>query len=166
MICESCNVSQATMHVTRNINGALSEYHLCPDCAQKLGMDGLFTGFSFGLDNLIGSVMGGHFGEISGKAPETRCDRCGVSFEDIVRSGRVGCADCYQKFYDKLLPSIQRMHGNTHHIGKIPAQQSAASARQRELDALKQQLSEAIARQEFERAAQLRDQIRQMEGQV
>lgn len=47
-----------------------------------------------------------------------RCEKCGSTFNDIVRSGRMGCGDCYSTFYDKLLPSFERIHGRTHHEGK------------------------------------------------
>ena len=48
------------------------------------------------------------------------CPVCGASLSDISDTGKVGCADCYKTFLNQLMPSIQRMHGNTHHIGKIP----------------------------------------------
>ena len=98
-----------------------------------------------------------------------RCETCGCSFDDIVKSGKVGCADCYETFYDKLLPSLRKIHGQTSHVGKKPREaaepQPGAGADSDRTQALKQKLAEAVADQNFELAAVLRDEIRRMEAQ-
>ena len=101
----------------------------------------------------------------AGKSP--RCPKCGTSFDEIVRDGRVGCADCYRTFYDKLLPSIQRIHGKIKHSGKVT---NAAPVEPREetteekIEKLKAAMNEAVAKQEFENAAKIRDEIKALEG--
>ncbi|MBP3485574.1 MAG: UvrB/UvrC motif-containing protein, partial [Oscillospiraceae bacterium] len=80
------------------------------------------------------------------------------------KSGKVGCPACYATFYDRLLPMIQRLHGKTRHVGKIPAAGGEELRREQELEALRKQLAEAVEKQEFETCASLRDRIRELEG--
>ncbi len=169
MMCQACGKNPATTHVKTIRNGELKEFALCADCARKMGYGSLFSGF--GLD--LGSLLGGFLSETPGPTrSELRCPGCGSTFEDIVKSGRAGCAECYHTFYEKLLPTLQRLHGNTRHRGKRPAggmlqvrpveglQIKQESALERKRRALK----EAVAGQNYEEAAKLRDEIREMEA--
>ncbi len=169
MLCQNCGKNTATTHVKTIINGELKEYSLCADCAQKMGYGSLFSGLGWN----IGNLLGGFFGDTPAASLNTvRCPGCGSSFEDIAQSGKVGCAECYHTFYDKLLPSIQRIHGNTKHCGKQPSgaalQVKPAEQLQvkpeTELERKRRLLKEAIEVQNFEEAAKLRDEIREMEG--
>lgn len=164
MLCQSCNKNQATTHIKTIVNGELKEYMLCPECAKKLGYGSLFGGFGLNLGSFLGSFLG----EELPKAPtETvRCKRCGSSFAEIARTGKVGCADCYATFYDRMIPSIQRIHGNTTHAGKIAASAGTKAKLRSELEQARAQLKQAIEEQAFEQAAQLRDHIKELEGQA
>ena len=170
MICQVCGQRPATTHIQTIVNGQLSETHLCAHCAQKQGSGllGDWGGF--------GSLLGGLLGEAPAKEVQ-RCPHCGTSFGEITQSGRIGCAECYQTFRARLLPVIQRIHGSARHVGKSPGgsalrvaeqnSQLVAKPRQEErgspIEEKKRQLKQAIEAQEFERAAQLRDQIKEME---
>ena len=114
MLCQSCKKNQATTHIKNIVNGELTEMHLCSECAAKQGYSNVF-------DHMfdIGSFMSGFMGEPSfALATEKHCPNCGITFSQITKSGRVGCAKCYDVFYDRLIPSIKRIHGNTFHTGK------------------------------------------------
>ena len=87
-----------------------------------------------------------------------------VTFDDIAKSGKVGCANCYDIFYDELLPSIQRIHGKTVHIGKLAKSAGSEVKMKSTLAKLKEELTTAIKEQEFEKAAKLRDQIKELEA--
>ncbi len=165
MLCQSCQKRTATTHIKRIINGELTEQHLCPECAAKMGYGSIFGGMGLNLGDLIGSFLGEQSSANSMPA-ETRCKCCGSTFSDIARSGKVGCAECYQTFRDRLMPSIQRIHGNTRHVGKVPATASVKAQLTAKLEKAREDLTQAIEAQEFERAAQLRDAIRELEGQV
>ncbi len=167
MLCQSCQKRQANTHIKTVVNGELTEMSLCSACAEKMGYGNVFS-HMFDL----GSLMSGFMGEpkTSALAPEEKCPMCGSTFYAISKSGKVGCAECYNVFYDKLLPSIKRIHGNTVHAGKragdsashkLPAH--SAQTPKDELTALKEQLQESVKKQEFERAAQLRDKIKELE---
>lgn len=160
MLCQNCGKYEATTHVKRIVNGETAEAHLCSDCAAVLGYTDVFGGFT----NTFSDLLGSFFGEpaVSALSSRTvRCEKCGNTFNDIVNSGKLGCADCYRTFYDKLLPSIQRIHGKTRHEGKTPkAVKVEADSPQNKIIRLEKELKDAVERQDFEKAAQLRDEIK------
>lgn len=171
MICQHCNQNEATTHIKKNINGRVTEMHLCSECAKKAGvMDELkmprMSDF-FG-DSFLGNFLGAGAAALNGLAGVDRCQTCGSSFNDIVKSGHIGCSDCYDKFADKLEPSIRKIHGKTKHIGKFISYDEAFEARPEhtkavsELDELKEQLKSAVKEQRFEDAAVIRDKIKDL----
>ncbi|HOA33430.1 MAG: hypothetical protein GXY95_00560 [Clostridiales bacterium] len=163
MLCQHCKKVEATTHITQIINGETAEMHLCQNCAQELGYNDMFTNFSFGLSELFGSYFAdAPVSAISNRV--IRCEKCGSTFNDIARSGKIGCQDCYTLFYDRLMPSIRRMHGKTHHEGKLPKGANEEVKRARRISDLKKRLNKAVDEQNFELAAQLRDEIRELEA--
>lgn len=143
----------------------MAESHLCSDCAAHLGYSDMFSGFGLNLSELFGGFLGDMMPSVAaGKSP--RCAKCGTSFDEIVRDGRVGCADCYRTFYDRLLPSIQRIHGKIKHSGKISTTASSAKVETKEekIEKLKAEMNEAATKQDFEKAAKIRDEIKSLEG--
>lgn len=163
MLCQSCSKNIANTHIKTVINGELKEYMLCSECAQKLGYLNPFDSFDSNLENFLGSFLGDGFQK--GYLPDTvRCEKCGSSFADIARGGKVGCENCYSIFYEKMLPSIERMHGNARHVGKISSSAGSKAKLTNEIEKTKLLLKEAIDKQEFEQAAKLRDKIKEMQG--
>ncbi len=159
MLCESCGKNPVTTHVKTIINGELTKYSLCAECAQKLGYGDLLTG----LGRNFGSLLGGFFGEMGDDRETVRCSCCGSSFDDIARTGRVGCAQCYQTFYNRLMPLILKIHGNTRHRGKTPGADQLQPIPQSRLSLMRRELRNAINSENFEHAADLRDRIRELE---
>ena len=164
MICQSCGKAEATTHFKRIINGEVTEGHLCSDCARALGVNDMFSGFDFSFSDLLSDFFADTPGAAL-SANSVRCENCGSSFNDIVKSGRIGCADCYETFFDKLMPSIQRLHGNTKHEGKVPLNEVTNESTQTDKIAeLREQLNKAIENEDVEQAAKLRDEIKALEG--
>lgn len=165
MLCQNCQRADATTHLKRISNGEYTEIHLCADCAAALGVTDVFPGF------------GGAFGELLGAAFSPtdlrrmgnrvlRCETCGFTFEDIARTGKPGCPDCYRVFGEKLKPSLQKLHGRSAvHTGKIPNAAGEDTLREHRLSQLKEKLNRAIDEQNFEQAAQLRDEIRRLSAE-
>ncbi len=154
MLCQKCGKHPATTYVKRTVNGVTTEYRLCATCAAGVG----------GFD--LGSFWGSLFAEPSARhaADTVRCNGCGKTFREIAASGKAGCPTCYTTFYDRLLPSVQRIHGKTGHVGKVPSGTENAVRTERELEDLRRRLNEAITAQEYEKCAELRDRIRALEG--
>lgn len=168
MLCQNCGKYEATTHIKRVVNGDTTEMHLCSDCAQHLGYGDMFSGFGLNLDDFFGGFLEDTVQKLSAPS-EGRCPKCGNTFGDIVRSGKVGCSECYRMFYDKLLPSIQRIHGRIKHSGKqIPIETKSKKdeevKKEDTVETLKAQLQQAIEKQEFEQAAILRDKIKEAEN--
>ena len=165
MTCQNCGKKDANTHIKRMIGGRVQELHLCGECAAGLGYQNVFEGTGLHIGDLIGGMFdygGGHGRELP-KTPEQRCPFCGGSFSDFVNIGKAGCSKCYDTFYSRLLPSLQRIHGKTQHGGKIPKNAHVVLQKEIQLSTLKRQLNEAVASQEFEKAAELRDAIRKEE---
>ena len=160
MLCQKCGKNPATTHLKRTVNGQTTETHLCAACAAEQGMNSLFGGLDLG--NFFGSL----FTEptLRSAADTVRCEGCGKTFREIASSGKAGCPTCYATFYDRLLPSIQRIHGKAEHVGKIPTAAGEAALLERQLEDLRRELNTAITAQEYERCAELRDRIRELEG--
>ncbi len=165
MKCQHCNNNEATTYIKKNINGRVTEMHLCSECAAELGVMEEFSPESFFNDTFFGSFLGAGVPAMNILSGIDHCEYCGSTFNDIVKNGRVGCANCYSKFEDMLQPSITKMHGNAKHIGKnVTYTQEADEEKtaETELEKLKNQLREAIKEQRFEDAAVLRDKIKEM----
>ena len=157
MLCDKCGQRTATTHIKTSINGIVEVHHLCPDCAKEHS-----GGSSVMLDSLIGSF----FGESLKSQPITdnrkRCDGCGMCFDEIAQSGKVGCDKCYETFLEQLLPSLQRMHGRSRHAGKVPNRIVIEESTEDKIAELNNQMQKAIETQDFELAAKLRDQIKEL----
>lgn len=172
MLCQHCNQKEATTHIKKNINGQREEMHLCSECARELGVMDEFKMPSmndlFG-DSFLGNFLGAGVAAMNSLAGVERCSTCGSSFNDIVKGGHIGCSDCYDKFADRLEPSIRKIHGKTKHIGKFISYDEKEEAAKKEsktevnqLDLLQQQLDAAIKEQRFEDAAVIRDKIKNL----
>lgn len=177
MRCQHCNQNEATTFIKRNINGHKEELHLCSECAKELGVMDEFRmptmSEMFG-DTFLGNFLGAGVAAMNSLAGVDRCRSCGSSFNDIVQSGRMGCADCYDRFEEKLEPSIRKIHGKTKHIGKFvsysednevkdSANEESVSQEKSELESLQEQMKAAINEQRFEDAAVIRDKIKEIQ---
>jgi protein arginine kinase activator len=171
MLCERCGKKNAEVHIRQTIQGAVSEHHLCRDCARELtsgwkpGSD--FLEFSIGsfLENLC-KTLGPELRE-QGKAAQAvpSCPQCGLDFERFRKTGRFGCADCYQAFREWIRPLFTRIHGSETYRGPVPGPGAVKSVDD-ELERLKMQLKDAVSEERYELAAALRDRIRILEGRL
>ncbi len=166
MLCQKCNKNQANTHIKTIINGKLSEYALCNDCAKEMGYSNFLSGFDFH------DLLGGLFDNFSLRDSTEKCPKCGSTFDDIISTGKIGCAKCYSVFHDKLKPTIQRIHGTTEHKGKTPEKSALSISEKRteitisrsgEIEQKKLLLKNAIDEQRFEDAAKIRDEIKSLE---
>ena len=163
MLCQSCLKNNATTCIKTIVNGETKELLLCSECANKLGYNNIFDDFSFAFDDFFKGFWGN---EGSFLEDPIRCSNCGSSFDDIVNSGKVGCPDCYDVFYNRMLPLIERIHGNTTHKGKTVLLEDQSTSKMSDIDSLKSELKDLIEKQEFEKAAYVRDKIKNLESKV
>ncbi|MEY8381613.1 UvrB/UvrC motif-containing protein [Christensenellaceae bacterium 44-20] len=162
MLCNECGKNQATVHSVQYINGAKSEVHLCAECAKhhpELNMNLFSTGdfFKSFFDDFMQLPVHSGQGAV--------CQSCGTSFRDFQQSGLFGCPDCYDTFRDAVIPVLKGAHGSVQHIGEKPAASKEEAEKRRHYYELKEQLSKAIAEENFEKAAELRDEMKAMKIQ-
>lgn len=157
--CDKCG-QEATVHLTEIVDGQKIEKHLCADCASSEGITiKTHLPISQILEELV--LHSGAGKEMS----ELKCGACGITFLEFRREGLLGCPNDYQAFEKVLVPLLERAHeGGVHHVGKVPAGAPEAERRQTELLRLRGQLKDAVAAEDYERAASLRDRIRQLEA--
>jgi protein arginine kinase activator len=162
MKCDNCN-KIATVHLTEIKGGKKIEKHLCEQCAQQ--NEGLPVKSHMPINELLTNFVMQH----SGLQKETGggCDQCQITWAEFRQSGLLGCSNDYQVFEKDLTPLLQRAHeGMTHHVGKVPTRRGGSGVpikRQADLTRLRKDLSKAVEAEDYERAAKLRDQIRQAE---
>ncbi len=158
MLCEKCKKREATVHISSTVNGIKSEQRLCAECAEK--EKGFF---SLGVDNLFS----GFFGESVFGAPsvneQKKCTLCGQTKRELAKSGRAGCTKCYDVFGDELERIIHGIHGSARYNGTLPGKHAESAGKRKKIDELKKEQQMAIAEQNYERAAELRDEIRALE---
>ncbi len=154
MLCEKCGMNLANLHLTQNINGKKTELHVCTNCAAQMGYLGTKDIFSTDFFNLLTPNIGGH----------ARCPGCGETYEEYRATKRIGCEKCYTHFASFLEPVLKKVHGSALHAGKLPRRADSGMRQKREAERIRRQLQEAILNEEFEKAASLRDRLREMEG--
>lgn len=162
MLCDNCGSNPAVTHVTTIVNNQMSIHHLCEPCAAAKGLESVEPPGAFPLTNFL-AQMGGEESPGS-EGAEGRCGFCGLTFQDFRETGRLGCPHCWVTFDVHLRGLLRRIHGGTSHVGKVylPPDPSATE-REKRLEALRRTLQRAVDAEDFERAAQVRDQIRALE---
>ncbi len=160
MKCQSCT-RIATWHITEVLDeGDYEEVHLCEECVQKYLYKPQAELPGGGLDpEEIDPVIETGTTEMLAQ----QCPVCGIRFVEFRNSGRLGCAHDYEQFREDLLPLLDNIHGDTKHCGKVPRSLPPSTRAQTELVELRKQLQQAIGKEAYEEAAQLRDRIRQLE---
>ncbi len=165
MICELCKQNEAIVHIKKVINGKITKLDLCEECAKNSHQLEFDSGIS--LQDFLKGLMSFANKDISFIAQEMdtvpRCARCGLSYDELVESGRLGCTDCYSSFSKQLPSVLKRIHGNIKHEGKVPKTMKTENSLKKELDEYKEKLKNAIVAEEYEKAAEYRDKIKEME---
>lgn len=166
MQCEKCQKNQANVHITQIINGKKIERHLCEQCAYEEKLNLEFPQIS--LHNL-NNLMGVFFKQpiVSNKQiVEDVCPNCQISYSKIAEQGRVGCSECYRHFTPHLEPALRKIHGANLHRGKFPRRMGASFRISREIEDLKLKLHWAVEKEEYEKAAEIRDRIKDLESKI
>ena len=162
-LCERCKKAKATFHLT-NIerSGAKVERHLCDRCASEEGP--LPTGKATAdlheiLENFIAGSKAG-----AADLSNLVCEHCGISYIEFRNQGLLGCAHDYETFKEQIGRLLERTHdGASQHVGKTPKSLGTVHKPQQDIRRLKRQLDEAVTAEDYERAARLRDRIRELE---
>ncbi len=153
MLCNNCGKKEATVRYEENVNGDKKKINLCKECSDKLGIFNM----NF-MDNMLLSFFDEPVSVGIGKVKEAICPKCGYSFSDYTSTGLLGCDRCYDTFEAKLEPILYKLHGKPQHIkGKTKNRKP-----KNKIEELRQELDNAIKDEEYEKAAKLRDEIRNL----
>ncbi|MCX7805680.1 MAG: UvrB/UvrC motif-containing protein [Planctomycetota bacterium] len=163
MKCENCEKRDAIVHLTEIRDGVKHEMHLCEQCAAAKGLPAGKMSFPI-ADLLAGIAVSGVAVKSSKKARETVCPACGITLAEFQTSGRFGCAEDYVAFQDEVVPLIEKIHDASQHIGKTPAQSGNRATDDGEIRRLQAELKKAVQREDYEKAAEIRDAIRKLES--
>ncbi|HET7038484.1 MAG TPA: UvrB/UvrC motif-containing protein [Gemmatimonadales bacterium] len=166
--CEQCGERPAAIHLKTVADNEVREQHLCEVCAAELGVQTEASVAKFPLGDFLASMGKGASAQLPAGRETGRCDACGATLQDFRDTGRLGCPQCYVTFEATLRTLLRRIHGASRHVGpayRPPEGQPvpAGTAPEPRLDELRAQLRRAVADENFELAARLRDRIRELE---
>lgn len=184
MLCQNCGENEANVRYTQIINGVKKEMALCEKCSKKLGVGNM----DFSMPINFSSFLSDFFEEEKEFLPSFMeqeklvCDKCGMTYEDFINTGKFGCENCYEIFSNKIDPIFKNIHGGNRHIGRgisLPFGKSKELKVNSEkytdvgadpvfdlnnqLEKLKRDLKQAVQEERYEDAAKLRDEIKRLE---
>ena len=162
MVCDNCGSTEAVVHLTQIVDNQMSTHRLCEKCAAEKGLESAPEPVNFPLTDFLAQMGSDSVAESD--SGQSTCSFCGLTFADFRETGRLGCPHCYETYQPQLQRLLRRVHGGTQHVGKIylPPDPSASDL-ERRLDGLRRKLNRAVDSEDFERAAELRDEIRTLE---
>ncbi len=161
MQCDVCQNKEATVFLTQIVDGKMQKVNLCESCSKEKGVNDP-TGFAL-ADLLLGL---GAAQDIEKNPGSLKCPVCGFTQADFKKTGRLGCSSCYGVFAEGLRGMLKNMHKGTQHTGKAPSAFQSLRQRTDIMKDLQQNLEKAVAAEEYERAADLRDQIRRIGAEL
>lgn len=166
MKCDSCGKENANIHMTSIVNGVKEEHYYCQQCANQndQGNGSMFSSMfddSFFNNQFFANVM--YPQSALGNSKAIACPQCGMTISSFNHQGRLGCDRCYEAFYTQVMPLIKRIHGSTSYEGRIPQRGAADFKVEQTIKQLRNELIQAVKQEQFERAAQIRDEIKSLE---
>ena len=160
MLCQKCGKNNANVKIVKNYNGNVEEFYLCSSCANK-------EDFNLSQSINTGNLFDNFFNIFTPlEVKELVCDKCKTTYSNFKKNGKFGCDKCFSSFAGSLDPIFKNIHGATSHTGKLPKRCAEPIRRKKELENLKSDLKDAVTKENFEEAAQLRDKIRELEKEV
>jgi len=167
MLCQDCRQKVATVVLTEIREGTKEVRHLCTGCVEARGIqtpavrnplqhDVLFRSLleDASLDN---TPLGEH------DADAEVCPACGWAYVQFRETGMLGCPECYAAFEAELEPLVRRLHGAAEHLGRDYRPSERREDERGDLEGIRAELDKAVEREEFERAAVLRDRLHRLE---
>jgi len=160
MLCDKCKKNEATINFTQVTNDKKIEYHLCEDCAAKVGFKNPLKAVPFPLGDFLSSMVDKDFKEKTGALVQVSCPQCGLTFAEFSKVGKFGCGKCYRAFKTQLDDLLRKIHGSNRHVGNLPHGTTEVMESIKKERDLHDRLRDAIKNEEFEKAAEIRDQLK------
>ena len=165
--CQLCRNHPATTHLTELApDGARQELHICPQCLREHGLDLTSPPPLAALTTPADATHEPATGEVRAAV----CPACGLTFADYQQTNLLGCGACLAAFDRPFIELVLTHHGVKRHVGRVPhaAAEVAPVVRPRRPSraTLDKRLTAALAAEDYETAARLRDQLRAGEEQA
>ncbi len=158
MLCQNCKKQSATVHLTDLVQGEKRERHLCEQCAAQ---EGVVVKQHVTINEVLNSFLVAQ--SSVQEQIKTRCPECGLSFAEFRSQGLLGCPHDYEVFGEALGQVIQRAQGGAaHHTGKSPGEVRTLDPAQQEKLQLQRDLRDAVEREDYEKAAEIRDRLQEL----
>ncbi|MGL5574873.1 MAG: UvrB/UvrC motif-containing protein [Sarcina sp.] len=168
MICEKCKEKEATIKLIKVVEGKKEIYMLCEDCVNNLG-EIVLEGEIDDIDNFdFNKILSGLVDYLNKNNDKKEleinsvCEKCGTRYEELKETGIIGCSECYKVFELGLIPMVNRYHGSSYHMGSKKF--AYITQEDSSLENLQQELEEAVKFEEYEKAAILRDAIKDLKN--
>lgn len=168
MKCERCKHNDATIHLSEIVKDVKSEVHLCEHCARDVGLNTRSSNFSLSLPEMLTFL---NVDELNDYSDKNRCVRCGCTFLEYKREGKLGCPDCYISLEEEIEAVVSDYYSEKNYKGKKPLYNdltseispiSAIKVKDKiNIDELLAQLEHAVSEEKYEEAALIRDKIRE-----
>lgn len=177
MLCENCKKNEANVRYTQIVNGIKKEMHLCEECSRKLGINDMNFNMPIDFSSFFGDFLNEYnhsFMPLLETEKKLVCDKCKMTYDDFIETGKFGCSNCYNIFSENIDPILKRLHGSNRYIGrkakntksskKIEELQTKVDTKDSKIANLKNELKKMIKEEKYEEAAKIRDQIKEIEG--
>ncbi|MBR2751531.1 MAG: UvrB/UvrC motif-containing protein [Clostridiales bacterium] len=214
MKCQRCKEREANVKIMKQTSGKAPQMlMLCDECARALGisMPGSLVGGSL-FGGALGSAMSNPLDILAsafeapfglgledamstGAGMTKTCPTCGLSLGEFMKSGFLGCPDCYSAFSERIDPVFMRTQMGMKHVGRLPGKDGENVAfsdipgkteihevetdsdvlmedlpeeeKEKKMQILKKEklLKKAVAEEDYLTAAKLRDEISALKGQ-
>lgn len=166
MLCEKCKKNKAKINLVKVVNNEKQQIWLCEECAKNISsipfLKPIGEGADFSFQEMINGLIS-TVEEVAQKEEKLVCNKCGETVEEFKKTGCVGCEECYDVFRNIINDKIKDSQPGAKHIGRIPKIGGKELLQRNKLKNLKQQLQVLIQEEEYEKAAVVRDEIREIE---
>ena len=152
MKCQKCGRNGVNFHYSSNINGCITETNLCAECAENSGYD---LGSMFNT----GSLFSGFFPELTGQ---------GGFMPQMISMPMLGFMPMLSAVAMPQMDVTERECSCGGACRTSEAENPATEVdndmlKRREIGVIREQMLIAAENEDFEKAAQLRDKIKQLE---
>ena len=158
MLCEECKVNEASYTLSVMVGDEVTTRHLCGDCMAKMNMNIASGNIKSLLSSILSAITGNDTPEE--KQAEVVCPRCRTTLSQFTKTGHLGCPACYEAFHEQLQPMLLQIHGRVQHAGRRPLRTEVSQRTRTLREDLERQMEQAVAVEDFETAAALRDRLR------
>lgn len=177
MLCENCKQKEANVKYTQIINGVKKEMHLCDKCSRELGINEMSFNIPINLSSFFGEFLDDYnqgFTPLIQKEKILKCDKCNMTYDDFIESGKFGCSNCYDVFGANIDSILKRLHGSNRYVGRKAINTSEKQIKEKQvlkeentnetkIKELKHKLNKMIKEEKYEEAAKIRDEIKKIE---